>query len=120
RVVSGLVTVRNKQFEVKSGNGSVVIKRSAIAVMRSADEQRVYESTLNPGWFEQWSGGADLGFALTRGNSNTTNLALGMAIARETLRDKTSIYAASVYNRESTSGISRTTANTFRLGARYD
>jgi putative salt-induced outer membrane protein YdiY len=43
-----------------------------------------------------------------------------MAIARETLRDKTSIYAASVYNRESTSGISRTTANTFRFGARYD
>ena len=120
RVVSGLVTVRNKQFEVKSGNGSVVIERSAIAIMRSADEQRVYESTLNPGWFEQWSGGADLGFALTRGNSSTTNLALGMNIARETLRDKTSLYAASIYNRENTNGISRTVANTFRFGARYD
>jgi putative salt-induced outer membrane protein YdiY len=121
RTLSGLVTTKNSEFEIKPNNGApVVIDRSAIAVVRSEAEQRVYESTLNPGLFEQWSGGADVGFALTRGNSTTTNFALGMAISRETLRDKTSLYAASVYNRESTSGISRTTANTFRFGARYD
>lgn len=121
RTVSGLVTAKNSTFEIKPNSGAtVVVERSAIAVVRSQAEQKAYESTLNPGWFEQWSGGADVGFALTRGNSNTTNLALGMAISRETLRDKTSLYAASVYNRESTSGISRTTANTFRFGARYD
>src|ERR1051325_9823802 len=39
RVVSGLVTAKNNQFEVKSSNGSVVIERAAIAVVRSADEQ---------------------------------------------------------------------------------
>jgi putative salt-induced outer membrane protein YdiY len=121
RTLSGLVTTKNSEFEIKPNNGApVVIDRSTIAVVRSEAEQRVYESTLNPGLFEQWSGGADVGFALTRGNSTTTNFALGMAISRETLRDKTSLYAASVYNRESTSGISRTTANTFRFGARYD
>lgn len=120
RTVSGLVTAKNNQFEIKSNSGAVVVARSAIAIVRSEAEQRAYENTLNPGWFEQWSGGADLGFALTRGNSHTTNFALGMAIARETLNDKTSLYGASVYNRESTSGISRTTANTFRFGARYD
>lgn len=121
RTLSGLVTTKNSQFEIKPNSGAaVVVDRSAVAVVRSEAEQRVYENTLNPGLFEQWSGGADVGFALTRGNSTTTNLALGMAISRETLRDKTSLYAASVYNRESTSGISRTTANTFRFGARYD
>jgi putative salt-induced outer membrane protein YdiY len=121
RTLSGLVTTKNSEFEIKPNNSApVVIDRSDIAVVRSEAEQRVYESTLNPGLFEQWSGGADVGFALTRGNSTTTNFALGMAISRETLRDKTSLYAASVYNRESTSGISRTTANTFRFGARYD
>ena len=121
RTVSGLVTAKNSQFEIKPNRGAaVVVERSAIAVVRSEAEQRAYEDTLNPGLLEQWSGGADVGFALTRGNSTTTNLALGMAISRETLRDKTSLYAASVYNRESTSGISRTTANTFRFGARYD
>lgn len=120
RTVSGLVTAQNNQFEIKSNKGPVVVERAAVAVVRSEAEQRAYENTLNPGWFEQWSGGADLGFALTRGNSHTTNFALGMAISRETQRDKTSLYAASVYNRESTEGISRTTANTFRLGGRYD
>ena len=121
RVLTGIVTSKNNQFEIKPGTGAaVVVERSAIAVVRSPDEQKAYESTLNPGWFEQWRGGADLGFALTRGNSSTTNLALGMAISRETLRDKTSLYAASVYNRENTNGISRTVANTFRFGARYD
>jgi putative salt-induced outer membrane protein len=69
---------------------------------------------------QQWTGGADVGFALTRGNSQTTNLALGMAISRETRNDKTSLYAASVYNRETTDDVSRTVANTFRFGARYD
>lgn len=120
RTISGIVSIRDNQMEIKSNSGSVVVERSAVAVVRSEGEQRVYESTLNPGWLEQWSGGADVGVALTRGNSNTTNLGLGMAIARETLRDKTSLYAASVYNREKTNGISRTTANTFRFGARYD
>jgi hypothetical protein len=120
RTIKGLVTARDTQAEIKSSSGSIVVERSAIALIRSEAEQRAYESTLNPGWLEQWSGGADVGLALTRGNSNTTNLALGMAISRETLRDKTSLYAASVYNREKTEGISRTIANTFRFGARYD
>lgn len=43
---------------------------------------------------------ADLGLALTRGNSNTTNFALGMAISRETRRDKPSLYAASMSLKE--------------------
>lgn len=120
RTINGVVSTRNGQTEIKSSSGSVVVERSAIAIIRSEAEQKIYESTLNPGWLEQWSGGADVGAALTRGNSNTTNFALGLAMARETLRDKTSLYAASVYNREKTSGVSRTVANTFRFGARYD
>jgi putative salt-induced outer membrane protein YdiY len=36
------------------------------------------------------------------------------------LRDKTGLYAASVLSRETTDGITRTVANTFRFGARYD
>jgi len=120
RTISGVVTTRDNQAEIKSSSGSVVVERSAITLIRSEAEQRVYESTLKPGWLEQWSGGADVGVALTRGNSNTTNLGLGLAMARETLRDKTTLYAASVYNREKTNGVSHTTANTFRFGARYD
>jgi putative salt-induced outer membrane protein YdiY len=75
---------------------------------------------LNPGLLEQWTGGADFGVALTKGNSDTTNLALGLALTRETLNDETNVYAASIYNRDSTNGVSRTIANTIRFGVRYD
>ena len=120
RTVAGLVSAKDGQAEIRSNAGPVVVDRSAITVIRSEAEQQLYESTLNPGLLQQWNGGADLGLALTRGNSHTTNFALGMAISRETLRDKTSLYAASVYNRETSDGVSRTVANTFRFGARYD
>ena len=120
RTVAGVVTAKDGQAEIRSSFGPVIVDRSAITIIRSEAEQQAYESTLNPGWLQQWTGGADLGLALTRGNSNTTNFALGMAISRETLRDKTSLYAASVYNRETTDDVSRTVANTFRFGARYD
>ena len=120
RTVAGVVTAKDGQAEIRSSTGPVVVERSAIAIIRSEAEQQAYESTLNPGWLQQWTGGADIGLALTRGNSNTTNLTVGMAVSRETLRDKTSLYGAAVYNRETTEGVSRTIANTFRFGARYD
>lgn len=120
RTVAGVVTAKDGQAEIRSSSGPLVVERSAITIIRSEAEHQSYLSTLNPGWLQQWNGGADIGLALTRGNSNTTNLALGMAISRETLRDKTSLYAASVYNRETTDDVSRTVASTFRFGARYD
>src|SRR5262249_29749996 len=47
RTISGVVTTRDNQAEIKSSSGSVVVERSAIAGIRSEAEQRVYESTLN-------------------------------------------------------------------------
>src|SRR6476620_4963090 len=120
QTVLGLVTTKDESGEIKASSGSVSINRGDVRAIRSEAEQKVYESTLNPGWLEQWTGGADFGIALTRGNSNTTNMALGLAMARETRRDKTSVYAAGIYNREKTAGVLRTVANTVRLGGRYD
>ena len=120
RTVTGVVRVSADQTEIKTSDKSITVSRSSIQFVRSEAEQRAYESTLNPGWLEQWTGGADLGVALTKGNSDTTNIALGLAISRETLRDKTSLYAASIYNRDNTGGESRTIANTIRFGGRYD
>lgn len=121
RTLSGMLTASGDKAELKPANGSaIVVERSAISLVRSAEEQTAYERSLNPGWLENWSGGADVGLALTSGNSDTLNFALGLAMTRETRRDKTSVYAASVFSRDSTSGISRTTANTLRGGLRYD
>ena len=119
RTVVGLVSARADKVDIKASSGDVSVERSAVALLRSEEEQKSYESTLNPGWFDQWTGGADFGVALTKGNSDTTNLALGVGLTRETRNDKTNIYAASIYNRDSTNGVSQTTANTTRLGFRY-
>lgn len=119
RTVSGILTASADKVEVKAAN-VVSVNRSAIKVIRSEAEHIAYQDSLEPGLFEGWSGGADIGFALTSGNSDTTNLAIGLSATRETSNDKTSIYAASIYNRDSTDGESRTTANTVRGGVRYD
>jgi putative salt-induced outer membrane protein YdiY len=121
RTVSGLLRASNDKAELRAANSSViVIERSTITFIRSAEQQNAYERSLNPGWLEQWSGGADIGLALTSGNSDTVNLAVGLDMTRATIRDKTSVYAASVYSRDKTGGESRTVANTIRGGLRYD
>lgn len=121
RTVSGLMTVSETKVELRPANAAAVsLDRTTLQVIRSEAEQLAYEHSLEPGWFDNWSGGADLGFALTSGNSHTTNLALGLGMTRETRKDKTSLYAASVYSREKTNGVSNTIANTIRGGGRYE
>ncbi len=121
RTVSGILSASADRAELKPANANVIsMDRSAIRIIRSEAEYVAYQDSLEPGWFEGWTGGADVGFALTSGNSDTTNLAIGLAATRATGNDKTSIYAASVYSRDSTDGDSRTTANTVRGGVRYD
>ncbi len=120
RTLVGPLSATGDTANIKTTSGDVSVNRSAIVVARSEEEQRAYESTLNPGWFEHWTGGIDFGVALTRGNSDTTSLALGLGMTRQTLHDKTTLYGASIYNRDNTAGISRTTANTTRFGIRYE
>ena len=121
RTVHGTLTSSEDRAELRAPNSKVIsIERSDIRLIRSEEEHLAYERSLNPGWLEGWSGGADIGLALTSGNSDTTNLAVGLALTRATIRDKTNVYAASVYTRDSTSGESRTIANTVRGGVRYD
>jgi putative salt-induced outer membrane protein YdiY/small nuclear ribonucleoprotein (snRNP)-like protein len=121
RTVFGTMTASADKVELRAANANVVsVDRAAIEVIRSEAEHVAYQSSLNPGLLEGWSGGADVGFALTSGNSDTINLAIGLSAERQTANDKTTIYAASIYNRDSTSGESHTIANTIRGGVRYD
>jgi putative salt-induced outer membrane protein len=121
RTVSGTMTASPDKVEVRAGNANVVsVDRSAIKVIRSEAEHVAYQGSLNPGWLEGWSGGAVVGLARTSGNSDTINHALGVGATRETSQDNTTINAATIYNRDSTSGESQTIANTIRGGVRYD
>lgn len=121
RTVSGLLFASSDRAELRPANANAIsMDRAAIRTIRSEAEYVAYQDSLDPGLLEGWSGGADVGFALTSGNSDTTNLAVGLAAERVTTNDKTTLYAASVYSRDSTDGESRTTANTVRGGVRYD
>jgi putative salt-induced outer membrane protein len=69
---------------------------------------------------QSWAGGANVGFALTRGNSQTKNLALAFTADRKTLHDDISLYANTVYAANDARGaIPSETANTTQSGARY-
>jgi len=68
-----------------------------------------------------WTGGSNVGFALTRGNSQTKNLAVAFNAARKTLHDGLTLYATSLYASNDAPGATpKTTANAIQGGLRYD
>jgi hypothetical protein len=91
--------------------------------LRSQAEESAYERAQNPGILDSWIINSSLGFALARGNSHTTNLAIGFNAARVTPHDKLTAYMNSIYASSGlvvapgvTAGV---TANDIRGGTMY-
>ena len=120
QVVSGPVSTKDTDVVVSTASGAQEIPMTAVAVMRSPADQAAYEKSLHPGMLEGWAGGGNFGLALARGNSDTTNLALGFNAARETTTDKWSINAAALYATNTTNGVNTTSANALGGVVRYD
>ena len=120
QVVSGTVTTQGADLVVATANaGAVHVALSNVTIVRSESEQAAYEHSIHPGLLDDWNVGANVGFALARGNSDTTNLSIGFTSVRTTLRDKLSAYASSIYAQSSVPALS-VTADDVRGGARYD
>lgn len=104
--------------------GSVEAPKASVSLVRSPAEQAAYEKSLHPGFGEGWAGGANLGFALTAGNSETKNLNIGFNAVRTGLHDKLTLYETSIYSTTSKLALhpipSQTTANSNGGGLRYD
>jgi hypothetical protein len=120
----GLVGVREIEREgeelhlINDAGEPFEMAAAELKVLRNSQEQHAYEAALDPGLLHAWQGELTLGFALARGNSETTNLSTGLNGARQTLDDKLSYYGTSVY---ATDRITSTvTANAIRGGLRYD
>lgn len=120
QVVSGAVSTKDSEVAVATPAGTQTIPMADIAVMRSPADQAAYEKSLHPGMLEGWAGGGNFGLALARGNSDTTNLALGFNAARPTSTDKWTIQAASLYSTSTTNNVSTTSANALGGFIRYD
>lgn len=119
QVVSGTVNAQDSSVVVATSSGTQTIPQSDVAVIRSQADQAAYEHSLHPGFLEDWAGGGNLGFALARGNSDTTNLAIGFNADRKTTTDEWNVVIASLYSTSTASNVTTTTANTFGGAVMY-
>jgi putative salt-induced outer membrane protein len=122
QTVVGTVTTSDGNLAVATPNaGTVTEPKASVTRLLGEAEQTAYEKSLHPGLLEAWKGGANVGFALTRGNSQTKNLALAFTADRKTLHDHLGLYTNSVYATNDAPGATpATTANTVQGGIRYD
>lgn len=118
KIVTGTVKSEGANYVVTTAQGDQTVPKADVAAMRSPADQAVYEKSLHPGMLEGWTGGGNLGLAIARGNSETTNLALGFDALRKTSSDAWVVNAASIYS--SDEKLSAATANSFQGLIRYD
>ena len=118
QTVTGTVKSEGADYVVTTAQGAQTMPKSDVAVMRSPADQAAYEKSLHPGMLEGWAGGGNFGLAIARGNSETTNLALGFNALRKTNNDAWLVNAASIYSTDEK--LNATTANSFQGLIRYD
>ena len=118
----GPVTTTGDNVVVASKTGGPVeAPKASVTMLRSPAEQAAYEKSLHPGLLEGWKGGVNLGFAVTRGNSETKNLNIAFNALRTGFHDKLTLYANSIYaTNDLPTASPHTTANVAGGGARYD
>ena len=122
--VGGIVTTEGSDLVVTPSTGAPErVPLANAAAIRSQTEETAYERSLHPGVLQSWQVNGSLGFAMARGNSRTTNLAVGFGGVRETFHDKLTTYMNSIY---ASSGLvvapgvaAGVTANDIRGGAMY-
>jgi putative salt-induced outer membrane protein len=124
KTVNGNVTVEGTDMIVHTtAEGEVKVPLAAVTIVRSEDEEQAYERGLHPRLLNAWKGGVNVGFALARGNSDTTNLNTGFTADRKTLSDEIQAYSSSVYSTNGgtmAGGPGGVTANEVLGGASYD
>jgi putative salt-induced outer membrane protein YdiY len=122
QTVVGTVAAVDGNMELATVNsGKVEATKADILSIRNDAEQKAYERSQHPGLLEGWEGGANISFALTRGNSETKNLGLAFTGTRTSSSDRLALYANTVYaTNDAPAAVPSTTANAVQAGIRYD
>lgn len=116
----GPVTSSDGKMEVATkGAGMVEVPKEDVTLIRNDAEQAAYDKSLHPGLLHGWTGGANVGFSVARGNSQTENLAVAFNAVHATLNDKITLYASSIDTKNDLATPS-TVANLETGGLRYD
>ncbi|HSY89750.1 MAG TPA: DUF481 domain-containing protein [Candidatus Binatus sp.] len=116
----GPVTTSDGKIEIATKtSGTVEAPKDDVTLIRDDAEQAAYDKSLHPGLRKGWVGGANVGFSVARGNSETENLALAFNAVHSTLNDKITLYASSI---DTTNNLATpsTVANLETGGLRYD
>ena len=119
KTVVGPVTTSDGKIEVATKTGTVEVPAGNVVLMRDDAEQAAYDKSLHPGLLHGWNGGANVGFSLARGNSETSNLALAINTAHTTLNDKITLFINSIDTKNELA-TPTTVANLITAGIRYD
>ena len=120
KTVTGPVATTDGSLAVTAASGTVHVAKSDVTALRSDAEQASYEKSLHPGLMQGWAGGANIGFALTAGNSETASLAIAFTADRKTRTDEIELYENTVYATNNAPGATpSTTADSNQAGARY-
>src|SRR5436305_14896522 len=120
RTVRGTLATANGIVEVAAESGRLNVAPAALAGIRGAEEQRVYQRLQKPGLTELWAGTASLGLAGAAGNARTLTFTTAVNAARVTNSDKTSLYFNVIKASALVSGRSADTAQAVRGGIGYD
>ncbi len=116
----GPVTTTDGKIEIATKTaGTVEAATADVTIIRNDAEETAYQKSLYPGLRHGWNGGANVGFSLARGNSETENLALAFNAAHPTLKDKITLYATSIDTKNDLASPT-TVANLETGGFRYD
>ena len=118
---AALVTTEGSNIIIHPASGARLCNWavSQVTVVRGEDQETAYEKSLHPSLLEAWKGGVNLGFALARGNSETTNLTTGFTADRKTMNDEITAYFTSLYSTNDKTG-GGTIANSIVGGLKYD
>lgn len=120
KTVVGPVTAADGKIVITTAAaGAVEAPKDDITLIRNDAEQAAYDKSLHPGLRHGWTGGANVGFSVARGNSETENLALAFNAVHASLNDKITLYATSI---DTTNNLATpsTVANLETGGLRYD
>lgn len=120
KTVVGPINAENGTIQVGTKTSETVdVPAKDVVLIRNDAEQATYDKSLHPGLLHGWNGGANMGFSLARGNSETTNLALAINAVHPTLSDKITIYTTAIDTNNELATPS-TVANLITAGIRYD
>ena len=125
RKVEGTIATTPQAVVVSPpGAAEVRTDMADLAAVRTEPAQAAYEREQtrlkNPPFFDFWTLNADLGLALTRGNSSTSTLNTNGSLIRATGFDKITLYFSQLYATQSTTEPYGKTANRMSGGVRYD